>query len=182
MNEQFQNKIRFEEPKNIEIKTFFNYIEITRKWSNIFHCIQILFILFLLIFPLLGLVKLMIDYNSMYLFVVLILFLSVILTIYYIIAITINRTYIFANNKVIIVRHKPIPFPTVNNTRFRVNEIERLYIKVIRRRKKGKLKDMSYELRAKIFNNSDKKILKCNFTESEVQFIKTVLEDYLNIK
>jgi len=178
MNDRFPDK-----PKSIKIKQSNNEITIITKWFN-FNFYTLCNTGFTLVwcsisFPIFFLILLNVEegivFSPFTIFTIPFVIAGICL-LYYTIASWINRTYIFANEDAIIIRHKPIPWR--GNTNFRVVKLDKLYSK---KNKSGNNEQIYFELHAKANNGADKKLLKVKQSE-EALFIEKTLKNYFNLE
>lgn len=194
MSNQFPNK-----PDSIKIKQSSNEITIITKWSEgpalLYTIIYFLLFLFSILIPIYSFRTLLNGEGELLSFLFMTLF-SIVISIpflfigitilYYLISIWINRTYIFVNKDAINIRSKPLPWR--DNTDFRVDKLEKIYLKKIAKAKVGdeeeeggKLEKNNFRLRAKMKNDADKNIIKV-YNYEEALFIEQTLKDYLNLE
>jgi len=90
-----------------------------------------------------------------------------------------NKTYIFANESKIEIRHRPVPW--IGNLKVDATDINQLYVKeVVHQEEGGTRKD--YELRAKSNSGKDIKILSDLPDADQAEFVEERLKALLHIE
>ena len=103
-----------------------------------------------------------------------------------------NKTYIFANDEVITIKYKPIPYIFFCNKTIRRNRLKKLYIKEKRKKTSGDPNSSggyyNYYLRALMNNGADKRLLTFSSKEGfptrkyELFSLGKLLRENLNIE
>ena len=99
--------------------------------------------------------------------------------IYHAVANFFNKTYIFANESKIEIRHRPVPW--IGNLKVDATDINQLYVKEVVHRGEGET-SKDYELRAKTNFGKDIKILSDLPDADQAKFVKERLVALLHIE
>lgn len=175
----FSESSNVNHPHTIQLNQAHNHITIIRRWLDwkTFYFTVFTITWNSLIFS--NFVPIIFTASTISLFMIPFLLVGVFL-IYYTIAKWINRTYIFANRKKIIVRYQPMPCPWLGNKQLRMTNLKRLYSKKkVQYHARGT--NISYEVRANTHTGVDKKLVVVSNRE-EALFIEQILENYFNIE
>jgi len=186
------NFYEVDSPKHITVHQTDSNITITRKWlnSSTFSFIGFVFVYNSFLLGMIGIIVSTRDVtkfitgsmigNVFVLFVFGLISLIGIYLFVIVISILLNKTYIFANKEEIIIYHKPLPFPWLNNKKVRTTNLKRLYSKKVKTNQNpGQY--FGYKIYASTDTGSKKTLLLLSSREETV-FIERKLESYYQIE
>jgi len=166
-------------PKNMQLIDHGNYLEIVRVWrgwGTLFRAgfAVVWWVILSTIFENFR------DFGDRWLDYILLLFVaSGVFLIYDVIANIFNKTYIFANESKIEIRHRPIPW--FGNLKADATDINQLYVKEVVHRGEGGT-SKTYELRAKTNSGKDAKILSGLSDADQAKFVEEKLKALLHLE